>query len=100
MLAHSAKACTELLPNAKGLTACTIQEFPCSALLRTIPGPFVILYPPPVTDSSGLQVATLCVSPANNTIDPGTFLIVRFISFILYAGPGGPMGPGGPCLTF
>jgi hypothetical protein len=43
VLAHCAKACTELLPSAKGLRVYTIQEFPCGALLRTIPSPFVLI---------------------------------------------------------
>lgn len=51
VMAHSAKACTELFPKPKGLTATAIHEFPCGTLLKTIPGPPAILNPPPVTIS-------------------------------------------------
>jgi hypothetical protein len=66
-------------------------------LLKTIPGPFAILNPPPITNSSELQVAILCATSFKATICPGTFLTARFI--VGAAAPGGPMGPcspGGP----
>jgi hypothetical protein len=76
VLAHSANACTELLPKVKGSAAATIQESPCGVLLRTIPGPIIILNPPPVINSSVLQVATLCTIPLkdNDTNCPGIYI--------------------------
>ena len=80
VIAHSAKACTELFPKPKGLTATAIHEFPCGVLLKMIPGPPAILNPPPVTISPWLHVATLCPIWIIGAICPCTFLIVRFIA--------------------
>lgn len=91
---HSAKACRELLPISKGLAAKTTQELSIGTLLKTIPGPFAILNPPPITNSSELQVAILCATSLKATICPGTFLTARFI--VGAAAPGGPMGPCSP----
>jgi hypothetical protein len=87
VMAHFAKACTELFPKPKGLTATAIHEFPCEVLLKTIPGPPATLKPPPVTISPWLHVATLCPIWIIGAICPCTSLIVRFTAADV---PGGP----------
>jgi hypothetical protein len=92
--AHSAKVWSELFPTLNGLVATTSQEFCSGELLKTIPGPFVMANPPPVTNSSESHVAILCAIPLKGTISPSSNLTVRFI--VGAALPGGPIGPCSP----
>ena len=90
-LMHSANACTKLLSIWNGSAAVTTQEFSLGALPKTIPGSFVILNPPPTTNSSELHVATLCTTLSNETISPSSCLTVK--SIVGASFPGGPWVP-------
>lgn len=103
-LAHSAEACTELFPILNGSAATTSQEFSLAVLTKTTPDPFLILKPPPVTNSSKLHVAMLCTIPSNGTTAPSSCLTEMLdIGAASPAGPCSPVGPGGlggPWLPF
>ena len=76
-------SCTPVCCYQEDLRALTGHEFPTGPLCRTNAEPFLILNPPPLRDSSLLQIAVLFTIPFIMTVFPSTFLIISFLRGLL-----------------